>query len=303
MNPADCRQTNAAERTTRPDCRAGERGGHIVRMFGVAVVLAVGNAGLWCCGSDGPGAEPSRDTRQPSRDAQDMLTRFLEELVRIAPGHAPFPESIVVRGRTLRPEQSFQIARYETTQELYELIMGTNPSRWRGPRNAVESMTAEQARQFCRRLTDRLRQAGLLDSRRQVRLPTAEEWEYACRAGSTNTYGLGRSGSSVAGHLNEYAWYEANAAGNDPAVGVLRPNAWGLYDMHGYVREFVEISAAESGGTAESGAPGNVAAMGGSWRDPEEELACDRQWILPPGARGDHLGFRCVVSKTASGRR
>lgn len=127
--------------------------------------------------------------------------------------------------------------------------MGWNPSYFQGRRVAerhpqtdrvvkeldtsmhpVEQVSWEDAIEFCKRLSElpEEKTAG-----RVYRLPTEAEWEYACRAGSMTAFSFGEDVSS----LGDFAWYDANSKYQTHPVGVKKPNAWGLYDMHGNVHE------------------------------------------------------------------
>jgi formylglycine-generating enzyme required for sulfatase activity len=121
--------------------------------------------------------------------------------------------------------KSFYMGKYEVTQEQYEKVMGTNPSHFKGANNPVEQVSWDDAQEFCMRLSQR---TGYT-----ISLPTEAQWEYACRAGSTTKWHFGDDESQ----LGDYAWYSLNSGGKTQPVGQKKPNAWGLYDMHGNGQE------------------------------------------------------------------
>jgi formylglycine-generating enzyme required for sulfatase activity len=211
----------------------------------------------------------------------DPLAAFLSEMVAIKPGTDPFPLHFTRLGeRVAFNRPPFSMQKYEVTQSLYEAVMGKNPSRWRGPRNSVEMVHYSEAEEFCDRLTERLRERGLLTNGQRIRLPTPGEWEYCCRADSDENYCFG-NGVKL---LGDYAWYKENAAGNDPPVGAKLPNRWGLHDMHGYVWEWCD---------AEDDAPPTI--HGGAWTSTADECRASSAQVVPPGTRRDDIGFRCVL--------
>jgi gluconolactonase len=212
----------------------------------------------------------------PTPEQVKLLKVFREEFVAIAP-----------RDGNLKP---YSIAKYEVPQNLWQAVMGSNPSRWKGPRNSVEMLSLEEARRFCREATSLMQAAQLIGAGQTVRLPTEVEWEYAVRAGSTTKYSFGDD----AARLGEYGWFNGNAAGNDPAVGAKKPNPWGLYDVHGYLWEWAESTSPD----ARHATRGVV--RGGSWKDKAEELVSGSRHVVDANLRDDAVGLRCVLSAAAA---
>lgn len=241
-----------------------------------------------------------------------LLQTFVDELVTITPGTGEFPAELVVPAADAAAQdvrvplqRDFAIAKYEVPQNLYAAVMGDNPSRWKGPRNSAEMMTWHEAGQFCARLTQLLREAKLIGEHESIRLPTEIEWEYCCRAGTTTAYSFGHAAQAEGDEgtkatlLDPYAWHTGNAAGNDPPVGALRPNPWGLYDMHGYLWEFCSDSWSDAVNTAAASPsavapPEQVVIRGGSWKDRFDQLTSASRRKFATTARDDAVGLRCV---------
>jgi formylglycine-generating enzyme required for sulfatase activity len=237
-----------------------------------------------------------------------ILRRFADEFIRLTPGEGRYPASFQMGSSgdapaTERPahpvtlRRPFAMARYEVTQELYAAVMGPNPSRWKGPRNSVELVSWPETITFCEKATAALREAKLLKADEVIRLPSEAEWEYACRAGTTTRYSFG-DGVEL---LGDYAWFKGNSKGEDPPVGRKKPNAWGLYDMHGYVWEWCQdawhptYEGAPADGTAREAkdAPQRVI-RGGSWADAAEQSRSAYRRPAAIETRSDAIGFRCV---------
>jgi formylglycine-generating enzyme required for sulfatase activity len=138
--------------------------------------------------------------------------------------------------------------------------MGNNASDFKGPDTPVETASWEDCQTFLRELNEKVG-AG-----RKFALPTEAQWEYACRAGGTGKFCYG---DDEAG-LGEYAWYASNSASTTHPGGQKKPNAWGLYDMHGNVWEWCADWYGDYGAGAETdpaGASSGIARVlrGGSW--------------------------------------
>jgi formylglycine-generating enzyme required for sulfatase activity len=189
----------------------------------------------------------------------------------------------------------FYIGVTEVIQPQYQAIMGTNPSNFKGATKPVESVPWDDATEFCKKLSEKTRQA--------VRLPTEAEWEYACRAGTATAFSFGDADSA----LGDYAWYSANR-GFDTThpVGQKKPNAWGLYDMHGNVFEWCADWYGDypKGAVTDPQGPAsgtNRVLRGGCWEYDPALCRSASRYIYLPGLRHDYYGFRVVVSVSAPG--
>ncbi len=134
------------------------------------------------------------------------------------------------------PGKNYAMCKYEVTQALWEAVMGENPSQFKGADLPVEEVFWNDCQKFLEKLNalPEVKASG-----KTYRLPTADEWEYACRAGATGDYCMLAGGAEITKEtLGEVAWYGDNSDRKTHPVGQKKPNAFGLYDMHGNVLEW-----------------------------------------------------------------
>jgi formylglycine-generating enzyme required for sulfatase activity len=195
--------------------------------------------------------------------------------------------------------RSFAVGKYEVTQEEWQSVMGANPSKFQGLRNPVEQVSWDDAQEFIWRLNAKVRSVVSVSTMGDgpYRLLTEAEWEYAARAGTTTKFSWGdsvRSGNAVCNGCGS-SWDNKQTA----RVGSFRANAFGLYDMHGNVQEWVQDCFADSYANAPSDGSPMISAnacfrvyRGGSWVSNPGLLRSALRYRYTPGSRNYGLGFR-----------
>ena len=176
--------------------------------------------------------EPQPDALRGERGQDPLVARILGEMVSIPSG------TFLMGDRRVREERPvhrvtisrpFQMSAKLVTQGLWEEVMGSLPSLRdveRHPDNPIIHISKREIDAFLDRLNTRLRSG-------RFELPTEAQWEYACRAGSSDVYCFGDDSDE----LERFAWTKRNSTRRLQRVGLLEPNSWGLFDMHGLVYE------------------------------------------------------------------
>jgi formylglycine-generating enzyme required for sulfatase activity len=183
---------------------------------------------------------------------------------------------------------NFYMGRYEVTQAQWKLIMGNDPSYFKGDDLPVDSVSWNDVQNFLSKLN--------ILSGKNYRLPTEAEWEYAARGGY-KSQGYTYSGSNT---LSDVAWYADNSSNTTHAVGTKQPNELGLYDMNGNVWEWCSdwygdnSNVAQTNPTGPSSGYGRVD-RGGSWRDNTQYCRVAYRDCIRPDIRGNFIGFRLVL--------
>lgn len=183
------------------------------------------------------------------------------------------------------PGSPIRIGKYEITQSEWGSVVAglpvskhdlpLDPSKIKGARYPVENVSLEDCREFCRRLSSHFG--------KEVRLPTEEEWEAACRAGGSGLYVWGESPEEAAAYAN----FGGGDHGGTFEVGSFKPNQLGIHDLAGNVGEWCE-----------PGSRKELVYRGGTWKDRLESLRCDwRVVVTPKTPPSGYVGFRIVCAR------
>ena len=181
--------------------------------------------------------------------------------------------------------QPFFMGKYTITQAQYQQVMGRNPSNFKGYGRPVENVSWNEAVEFCKRLS---KLTG-----KKYRLPTEAEWEYACRAGTTEPYHFGET---IIDRLVNYR----DRVRETTFVGQFLPNAFGLYDMHGNVWEWCqddwhnnyEVAPKDGSAWLSDNKDGAKVLRGGSWLNEPRYCRSAYRIRYDPDNSNDRYGFR-----------
>ena len=185
---------------------------------------------------------------------------------------------------------SFYICKYEVTQALWEAVMGSNPSNWKGANLPVERVSWDDCQTFIRKLNAL--------TGKNFRLPTEAEWEFAARGGN-NSREYKYAGSN---NIETVAWYDADSGNKTHVVGTKSPNELGLYDMSGNVWEWCQDRYGSYSGASQTNPTGassgsNRVLRGGCCGRSAWYCRSSLRIIGTPDGRNDGFGLRLVLSQ------
>ncbi len=302
--------------------------------FAICRLTVFGIAALTMAGCGRPGASHSPNTagaNQTAGNGEQAITNSIGmKLVRIPAGEFLMGSANSDPGarederprHRVRISKPFYMGLYEVTQAEFENLMGTNPSMFTKTgllkdapeeldvsRLPVENVTWYAAVDFCRRLSGlpAEKKAG-----RVYRLPTEAEWEYACRAATTTVFHFGDTLSSTQANFNgehPFGSVEKGPFLNRTAtVGSYKPNAFGLYDMHGNLHEwctdrFDRDYYRESPPTDPKGPQQGTYRVirGGDWYSDGRDCRSAFRYADVPEGQFYALGMRVVCELTSAG--
>ncbi|MCY2929444.1 MAG: formylglycine-generating enzyme family protein [Planctomycetota bacterium] len=270
----------------------------------VSVVVTLGLCVLAACSfspnltrlsAEGPASQPAGEL------ALDLGNQVTMKLVLIPAGKFQMGSPAGEQGRNPNegPQHEVTITKpfymgvCEVSLGQYQALMGKKAADadTANSEAAVANISWDDAAKFCAKMSAK--------TGKTVSLPTEAQWEYACRAGSNTRFHYGDDNGNE--KLVDYAWYNKTSGGLAHPGGQKKPNAWGLFDMHGNVSEWCADWYADSyagAGAVDPQGPATGTARvlrGGSWDDDAPDCRCAYRFSIAPGDRSIGYGFRVVV--------
>ena len=184
----------------------------------------------------------------------------------------------------------YYMGMYEVPQTLWEAVMGSNPSAYKGDNLPVEMVSWNDCQEFISKLNSL--------TGRKFRLPTEAEWEYAARGGKKSR-GYQYSGNS---NITDVAWYDGNSGSKTHPVGTKQANELGIYDMSGNVYEWCSDWYGSYSSSSQTNPTGAVSGWGrvyhgGSWCNDARFCRLSYRSCITPDLRGFNLGLRLALSE------
>ena len=185
---------------------------------------------------------------------------------------------------------NYSIGKYEVTQALWQAVMGSNPSNFKGDNLPVEDVSWNDCQTFINKLNQLTGQ--------HFRLPTEAEWEYAARGGN-RSQGYKYSGSN---YIGDVAWYTSNSNSKTHAVGTKKPNELGIYNMSGNVWEWCSDWDGSYNISSQTNPQGPSSGQyrvyrGGSWSSNARYCRSANRFSITPAFRFNYLGLRLALSQ------
>lgn len=186
--------------------------------------------------------------------------------------------------------KDYYIGKYEVTQALWQTVMGSNPSKYKGDNLPVEKVSWKDCQKFISKLNN--------ITGKTFRLPTEAEWEYAARGGN-KSMGHQYSGSY---NLSDVAWYKDKSEKGTHAVGSKQANELGIYDMTGNVLEWCQDLYGSYSSSSQVNPTGATSGShrvlrGGSWFNKARFCRLSWRGRIIPSIRSSNLGLRLVLSE------
>lgn len=243
------------------------------------------------------------DAAPPGGFGADEFKTSKLVLKRVEPGTFIAGEDQTNEAHRVKITKPYYLGIYEVTQKQWELVTGKNPSEHRGEMKPVENVSHGSVRGHdtgsqwpknaavdTNTFADRLRKRTSLPG---FDLPTEAQWEYACRAGTTNYFSYGELANT------DYMWTDIARAGAQ-IVGTKKPNPWGFYDMHGNVWEWcLDWDSGEPSYGTDPKGPDTAAFRvfrGGSWFMCAEDCYSARRGSFYADGITPYYGFRLALN-------